>query len=94
MREDTFSVSQLNRIAYARTLYTDPDILLLDDTFRTMNRATIEALNHRIKRKLNKKTFIISTDSLYCIQEEDHVLIFEKGKAIEYGRYIDLLKTK
>jgi ABC-type uncharacterized transport system YnjBCD ATPase subunit len=41
MTEETFSVSQLNRISYARTLYTRPDIVLLDDTFNTMNRATI-----------------------------------------------------
>lgn len=47
MNEDTFSVSQLNRVSYARALYSKPDILLLDDTFRTMNRATVEALNHR-----------------------------------------------
>lgn len=60
----------------------NPDIILLDDTFRTMNRATIEALNHRMKKKLFDKTFIIATDSIYCLEEYDHILIFENGKAI------------
>ena len=87
IRNGVFSLSQLNRIAYARGLYTEPDVVLLDNTFKTMNRMTIEALMRRIDKKLKNKTFIIATDSMYCLSEKDHVLIFVDGKAVEYGQY-------
>lgn len=46
-----------------------------------------------MQSKLKGKTFLISTNSLYSLLENDKILIFENGKTIEYGVYSDLLRN-
>lgn len=43
---------------------------------------------------MDKKTVIIISHNLNTVKNSDKVLVFEKGRIVEEGKYEDLIKKK
>ncbi|CAG9316734.1 unnamed protein product [Blepharisma stoltei] len=90
----TLSGGQKARVSLARALYTNRDILLLDDPLSAVDSEVSEHLfNKCIKGFLNSKTVILATHQIHYISEADKILVLDSGKQLFFGTYEDL-KTK
>ncbi len=66
LREDasTLSVGQQQRLAIARTLAGDPDVLLMDEPTSSLDPRTTEAIEETIRRLRGTKTLVVVTHDL------------------------------
>jgi heme exporter protein A len=81
----SFSRGMLQRIAIARAIIHDPEILLFDEPHTGLDQQAIKILNQVIlKMKANGSTVIMVThDFQQAVETCDRVLIFRNGKLVE-----------
>lgn len=80
----SFSRGMLQRIAIARAIIHDPEILLFDEPHTGLDQEAIKLLNDVIlKMKANGSTVIMVThDFQQAVQTCDRVIIFRNGKIV------------
>ncbi len=88
------SGGQKQRVALARTLYTDPALLLLDDTTSAVDTATEQRLQQAIARRTAGKTTLIIAHRLTSVQYADKILVLEAGCCLQWGSPKTLLEEK
>ena len=80
------SAGQLQRIALARALYSDPMILVLDEPSSNLDSSGAAALNRAIKRmKSAGKSVVIMTQRPEAIRECENVLVLKAGRVDAFG---------
>lgn len=89
----TLSGGQKARISFARSLYSDSDILLLDDLLSAVD---VHVGKFILKESLLKfcaeKTILLVTHAIYYLKYVDKILIMEGGRIVEQGSF-DKLKN-
>ena len=84
----TLSGGQKARISFARSLYSESDILLLDDLLSAVDVHVGKFMMTETLLKYAKdKTRILVTHALYYLKYVDKVLIMEAGRVVEQGNY-------
>lgn len=78
-----FSGGQRQRIAIARALYTNPEILVLDEATAALDNETENALMEAIDALQGQKTLIVVAHRLTTIRRCDHIYEVKGGKLIE-----------
>ncbi|HEL9637560.1 TPA: ABC transporter ATP-binding protein, partial [Streptococcus suis] len=87
----TFSSGERQLIAFARTLYSNPKILILDEATSHIDTETEEIIQHAMEVvKEGRATFIIA-HRLSTIQNADQILVLDQGRIIERGKHEELL---
>lgn len=83
------SGGQRQRIAIARAFYSDTRIVLLDEVTSALDSLTEKDLVNSIRRasRENGKTVFFITHKKDFIEDEDHIMQFDKGKLIFIGKY-------
>ena len=88
------SGGEKQRVAIARTLLKNPPILILDEATSSLDTLTEKEIKVSLNNLAKKRTSIIIAHRLSTIIDADKILVFEKGKIIEQGTHIQLLKKK
>ena len=88
------SGGEKQRVAIARTLLKNPPILILDEATSSLDILTEKEIKVSLNNLAKKRTSIIIAHRLSTIVDADKILVFEKGKIIEQGTHIQLLKKK
>ena len=88
------SGGEKQRVAIARTLLKNPPILILDEATSSLDTLTEKEIKVSLNNLAKKRTSIIIAHRLSTIVDADKILVFEKGKIIEQGTHIHLLKKK
>ena len=88
------SGGEKQRVAIARTLLKNPPILILDEATSSLDTLTEKEIKASLNNLAKKRTSIIIAHRLSTIVDADKILVFEKGKIIEQGTHIQLLKKK
>jgi ABC-2 type transport system ATP-binding protein len=90
----TYSSGMKQRLALARGLIAEPEVLILDEPTRALDPIACEDLNDLIVERLHKgsrKTLLIATHRLEeAMRLCDKVLIINHGKIIAFDRISDL----
>lgn len=92
IEQDATNISggQRQRISIARTLISEPDILILDDSLSAVDLIT----ESKIRKALNKlkMTKIIIAQRISSIKDANKILMIEDGKMLCYGSHDELYK--
>ncbi|WP_343187690.1 ABC transporter transmembrane domain-containing protein [Buchnera aphidicola (Periphyllus koelreuteriae)] len=89
------SGGQKQRLAIVRALISKPKILILDDALSAIDgKTTKKILKNIFKWKNKNTTIIISSHKLSVLKKSNKILVMKKGKIINRGNHISLLKTK
>ncbi len=76
-RGSTLSGGQKARVSFARALYSDADIYILDDILSAVDAHVGSFLfSMAIKKYLKEKTVLLITHSLYFVPYADRILLF------------------
>jgi molybdate transport system ATP-binding protein len=85
-RPATLSGGQAQRVAVARALAADPELLLLDEPFSALDVSAAPALRRLLRRVLADRTVILVThDVLDALMLADRVLVMRDGHVVEQG---------
>ena len=90
----TLSGGQRQRIALARTVLTDPRVLILDDATSAIDVQTEEAIHRGLVHLMASRTTIVIAHRLSTINLADRVVLMEGGKVVADGTHAHLLATE
>ncbi|KAK0041417.1 multidrug resistance-associated protein 5 [Biomphalaria pfeifferi] len=91
----TLSGGQKQRICLARAIYSDSDILLLDDPLATVDvNMGRHIFAQCIKTILHDKTVFMVTHHLEYLPKCDKVLYMHEGRVVTFGSHADLMTKK
>ena len=87
------SGGQKERLSIARALYTDPKILILDDSLSAVDAKTEKEIIHMIKEYRKDKITILSSNRISSIKNADKIIVLNKGEVEGIGSHDMLIKT-
>ena len=87
----TFSGGQKQRCSIARALAINPKILILDDSFSSVDTNTEEEILKNLKRFMYGRTSIIISHRISTVKDADHIIVLHEGKIAEQGRHEELV---
>jgi ATP-binding cassette, subfamily B, multidrug efflux pump len=87
-----FSAGERQLIAFARALYRDAPILILDEATASVDSDTESRLQHAIDELLIGRTAVIIAHRLSTIRAADRIVVFQKGRIAEQGTHEELLE--
>ncbi|KAK4479578.1 hypothetical protein RD792_015096 [Penstemon davidsonii] len=86
------SGGQKQRIQFARGVYNDADIYLLDDPFSAVDAHTAAILfNDCVMTALAKKTVILVTHQVEFLNNVNKIMVMEGGQVTQSGNYKELM---
>ena len=86
-----FSTGQRQLLAFARTMASQPRILILDEATANIDSETEQTVQHSLEKMRQGRTTIAIAHRLSTIQDADCIYVLDKGKIIEPGCHEDLL---
>ncbi|MFC6202858.1 ABC transporter ATP-binding protein [Lactiplantibacillus nangangensis] len=90
-RGASYSSGQRQLISFARTIVTDPKILILDEATANVDTETEEMIQTGLSRIQQNRTTIAIAHRLSTIQNADLILVLNQGQIVERGTNDDLL---
>jgi ATP-binding cassette subfamily B protein len=92
-RGNNFSAGERQLIAFARALYRDPPILILDEATANVDSDTEARLQRALDAAMKGRTALIIAHRLSTIRAVDRIVVFHKGRVIEQGTHETLLAS-
>ncbi len=89
-RGATLSGGQRQRVAIARTLLTDPRILILDDATSSVDTETEHLIQLALANLMKGRTSVIIAQRLSTVRLADQILMLEKGQIAAAGKHEEL----
>lgn len=90
-RGASYSSGQRQLISFARTIVTDPKILILDEATANVDTETEEMIQTGLSRIQQDRTTIAIAHRLSTIQNADLILVLNQGQIVERGTNDELL---
>lgn len=87
----TLSGGQKQRSCLARALAIDPKILILDDSFSSVDTNTEEEILKGLKEFMKERTSIIISHRISTVKDADKIFVLHEGKIIEQGKHEELV---
>jgi ATP-binding cassette, subfamily B, multidrug efflux pump len=87
----TLSGGQKQRSSLARALAIDPKILILDDSFSSVDTHTEEEILKQLKNYMKDRTSIIISHRISTVKDSDKIFVIDKGKIVEEGKHEELV---
>lgn len=86
-----FSSGERQLISFARTLYMNPKILILDEATSHIDTETEEIIQKAMAVLQKGRTTFIIAHRLSTIQDADQILVLSEGRIVERGQHTDLI---
>ena len=86
------SGGQRQRIAIARTILTNPRLLIMDEATSALDYDTERELCLNLQEWANDKTVLFITHRLSTIKSSDTIIVMHKGRLEEQGNHEELIR--
>ncbi len=93
-RGEGLSAGQRQLISFARTLLSDPRILILDEATSSIDTNTEQLVQSGIAALLKGRTSFIVAHRLSTIKNCDRIMYIEAGKIAEQGSHSELMQKR
>lgn len=90
----TLSGGQRQRIAIARTLLSNPRILILDDALSSVDVNVEFKIHEALSRLIQTRSTLIMAHRLSTISMADRVVLLEDGRVAAQGTHEELMQTE
>ncbi|KRE21828.1 ABC transporter ATP-binding protein [Agromyces sp. Soil535] len=87
------SGGQRQRLAIARAIVHQPDILVFDDSFSALDLTTDARLRQALWRELPEVTKIVVAQRVSTITDADRIIVLDDGGIVGLGTHEELLET-
>ena len=87
------SGGQRQRLAIARALAKESDIIIFDDSFSALDYKTDANLRKALNEELRDKTIIIVAQRISTIRNAEKILVMDEGAIIAEGKHDELMET-
>jgi ATP-binding cassette subfamily B protein len=85
------SGGQKQRIAIARTLYSNPRIIIFDEATSSLDTESEQAIQKNLNVILKERTAIIIAHRLSTVRNADHIIVLDNGEIVEQGTHEGLM---
>ena len=93
-RGNGLSIGQRQLLAFARTMVSQPKILILDEATSSIDTQTEILVQEGIEALLKGRTSFVIAHRLSTIQKADRIFVIDKGNIQEQGSAKELLQKK
>jgi ATP-binding cassette subfamily B protein len=90
-RGANFSAGERQLFAFARALYRDPEILILDEATASVDTETEALLQRAVEKVLEGRTALVVAHRLSTIRNADRIVVLHRGRVVEQGTHAELL---
>ena len=90
--QNIFSTGQKQLISIARTLLTDPQVLILDEATSNVDTVTESKIQQAMEAVVAGRTSFVIAHRLKTILSADQIIVLKDGEVIEQGDHHQLLK--
>lgn len=89
---DSLSGGQIQRLGFARALYTKPRLIILDEATSALDAATEASVASSIKNVGDETTVVVIAHRLSTIQDADQVHVVDDGRIVASGTFPEVRK--
>jgi ATP-binding cassette subfamily B multidrug efflux pump len=86
-----FSTGERQLIAFARALYRDAQILILDEATASVDSDTEARLQRALEELMRGRTAIVIAHRLSTVRQADRIMVLRKGRVVEQGTHSELM---
>jgi ATP-binding cassette subfamily B multidrug efflux pump len=90
-RAANFSAGERQLLAFARAIYRDAPILVLDEATASVDSDTEARLQRALEEAIRGRTALVVAHRLSTIRAADRIVVFHKGRVVETGSHDELL---
>ena len=88
------SIGQRQLLAFARTMVSDPRILILDEATSSIDTHTEILVQQGIESLLAGRTSFVIAHRLSTIKNADRIFVIDDGRIVEAGNHGELMEKK
>ena len=92
VHSDSLSGGQIQRLGFARALYTKPRLIVLDEATSALDAATEASVASSIKNVGEETTVVVIAHRLSTIQDADQVHVVDDGQIVASGTFPQVRK--
>jgi len=85
------SGGEKQRVAIARTLLKNPDILIFDEATSALDSRTEKAIQAQLDAAARGRTTLVIAHRLSTVMNADEIIVLDQGRIIERGTHAELL---
>lgn len=89
-----FSVGQKQLMSIARTILTEPSLLILDEATSNVDTVTESRIQKAMENIIQGRTSFVIAHRLKTILNADYIVVLNQGEVIEEGTHEELLEAR
>jgi len=86
------SGGEKQRVAIARTLLKEPDVMVYDEATSSLDSATERNIQEAIITASNRKTVLVIAHRLSTVIDSEQIIVLEQGQVVEKGTHQELVE--